>query len=148
VKYNEQLETELQEAWFSFKKHNDSKNVFSAARTPGTLFASIVILYLVSGFLSLVALHSLANVFTILLYTVMILLTIWSYARFTGEYRDAGLYIDYTADFLWDHGVVPTYKLAVSTLVSGSLATMMDPSGTNATNANNDTESVGVESNR
>jgi len=108
--FRDQLDTELLESWDAFQKHNESKNVFSAARTPGTLFASIVVFYVCSSFLSLIGLYSLANLFTILLYTDMILLTIWSYVRFSGEFRDAGLYIDYTADFMWENAVVPVYK--------------------------------------
>ena len=111
--FRAQLDGELQESWEAFQKHNESKNVFSAARTPGTLFASIVAFYLVSSFLSLIGLYSLANLFTILLYTDMILLTIWSYVRFSGEFRDAGLYIDYMADFMWETAVVPGYKALI-----------------------------------
>jgi len=111
--FHDQLDAELQEAWEAFQKHNESKNVFSAARTPGTLFASIIAFYLVSSFLSLIGLYSLANLFTILLYTDMILLTIWSYVRFSGEFRDAGLYIDYMADFMWETAVVPGYKALI-----------------------------------
>jgi len=111
--FRDQLNAELLESWDAFQKHNESKNVFSAARTPGTLFASIVAFYLVSSLLSLIGLYSLANVFTILLYTDMILLTIWSYVRFSGEFRDAGLYIDYTADFMWENAVVPGYKALI-----------------------------------
>jgi len=111
--FRAQLDGELQESWEAFQKHNESKNVFSAARTPGTLFASIVAFYLVSSFLSLIGLYSLANLFTILLYTDMILLAIWSYVRFSGEFRDAGLYIDYMADFMWETAVVPGYKVLI-----------------------------------
>lgn len=34
--FRDQLDAELLESWDSFQKHNESKNVFSAARTPGT----------------------------------------------------------------------------------------------------------------
>jgi len=135
-KYSHQLNEEILELWEHFQKHNESKNVFSAARTPGTLFASIVLLYLTSSFLGLVGAYSLANMFTILLYTDMILLTIWAYVRFSGEYRDAGLYIDYTADFMWDVGVVPTYKWLLRILVSNTLVNAIEPNSTR----NNETD--------
>ena len=33
--FRDQLNAELLESWDAFQKHNESKNVFSAARTPG-----------------------------------------------------------------------------------------------------------------
>jgi len=139
--FRSQLDADLVESWEAYQKHNESKNVFSAARTPGTLFASICFFYFVSSLLSLVGLYSLANVFTILLYTDMILLTIWSYVRFSGDFREAGLYIDYTADFMWENAVVPSYRALIRALLSSSLADVMG--GTNE-NQNNETETVGA----
>lgn len=47
--FDDQLNTELEDAFANFQKHNESKNIFSAARTPAVLFALITICYMLSG---------------------------------------------------------------------------------------------------
>lgn len=100
--FEERLQEELQEAYDSFQKHNESKNIFSAARTPAVLFTMMVVSYLVSGVFGFVGLESLANLVNMVLGVFLILLVSWLYVRYSGEYRELGLHIDQLADTLWE----------------------------------------------
>ena len=60
LRYQQQLEGELDEAYANFTKHNDGKNIFYAARTPATLFAVMLVTYVVSGVTGFVGLSTLA----------------------------------------------------------------------------------------
>ena len=48
-RYLQQLEGEVDEVFVQYIKHNDSKNIFHAARTPATLFVLIFIMYVSAG---------------------------------------------------------------------------------------------------
>lgn len=63
-RYLQQLESEIDELYIQYIKHNDSKNIFHAARTPATLFVVIFITYVlagVTGFIGLDIIASLCN---------------------------------------------------------------------------------------
>ena len=47
--YYDRLELEISELYDTFIKHNESKNIFAAAKTPAVLFSVIVMFYFVSG---------------------------------------------------------------------------------------------------
>ncbi|XP_064603962.1 atlastin-2-like isoform X2 [Liolophura sinensis] len=111
--YEERLQEELQEAYESFQKHNESKNIFSAARTPAVLFTMMVVSYLVSGVFGFVGLESLANLVNMVLGVFLILLVSWLYVRYSGEYRELGLHIDQLADTLWEKAVSPVYMAVI-----------------------------------
>uniref|UniRef100_A0A8B9LG45 Atlastin GTPase 2 n=1 Tax=Astyanax mexicanus TaxID=7994 RepID=A0A8B9LG45_ASTMX len=101
-RYQEQLETELDEVFANFTKHNESKNIFYAARTPATLFAVMFATYIVStitGFIGLSVIAALANL--VMGISLMSLCT-WAYVRYSGEYREVGVAIDLTAEALWE----------------------------------------------
>uniref|UniRef100_A0A8B9L7V5 Atlastin GTPase 2 n=1 Tax=Astyanax mexicanus TaxID=7994 RepID=A0A8B9L7V5_ASTMX len=106
-RYQEQLETELDEVFANFTKHNESKNIFYAARTPATLFAVMFATYIVStitGFIGLSVIAALANL--VMGISLMSLCT-WAYVRYSGEYREVGVAIDLTAEALWEYAHIP-----------------------------------------
>lgn len=101
-RYQEQLESELDEVFANVIKHNESKNIFYAARTPATLFAVMFFTYIVStvtGFIGLSVIASLAN---LVMGVSLLSLCAWAYVRYSGEYRELGVAIDLTAEALWE----------------------------------------------
>lgn len=101
-RYQQQLETELDEVYTNFVKHNESKNIFYAARTPATLFAVMFVTYMVStvtGFIGLSVIAALAN---LAMGVALLSLCAWSYVRYSGEYREVGVAIDLIAEALWE----------------------------------------------
>lgn len=101
-RYQEQLESELDEVYANFIKHNESKNIFYAARTPATLFAVMFVAYIVStvtGFIGLSVIAALAN---LAMGVSLMSLCAWAYVRYSGEYREVGVAIDLTAEALWE----------------------------------------------
>ncbi|XP_074645013.1 atlastin-2-like [Tubulanus polymorphus] len=128
-RYAEKLDVDLDELYENFVKHNDSKNIFSAARTPATLFVIMAVCYIVSGVFGFIGLESLANLFNIILGLSVVLFSVWSYVRYSGDCRGIGIHIDSLADHIWEKVLCPIYmqllqksiqhKLANSALTSG-----------------------------
>ncbi|KAK6466372.1 atlastin-3 [Huso huso] len=101
-RYQEQLERELGELCAGFLKHNQSKNMFAAFRTPAVLFGVMALLYMLSGvagFLGVALVAQLCNCGTGL---VLIGLLTWAYIRYSGQYRELGGAIDSGATILLD----------------------------------------------
>lgn len=101
-RYREQLEGELEEAYVSFVKHNDGKNIFYAARTPATLFAVMFAMYVISGVTGFIGLNSIAGLSNLIMGLALISLCTWAYVKYSGEYRDLGAVIDQVAETLWE----------------------------------------------
>lgn len=80
-KYLEQLQTDLEEQFGNFRAHNESKNIFKAARTPAVFFAIAMVLYILSGVFGLFGLYTFANFCNLLMGAALILLATWSYIR-------------------------------------------------------------------
>lgn len=100
--YEEKLTDEINELFENFIKMNDSKNIFNAARTPAVFLIVIVISYMVSGFLLMLGLDSLASLCNILLGLALLAVVTWAYIRFSGELREIGSQLDMVAEWLWD----------------------------------------------
>lgn len=121
-RYQAQLEKELEEMWQSFCKHNEvqrlpvpavlrglekshlsvvsclqSKNLFSAFRTPAVLFVLVCFLYVLSGVLLFVGLSTLALVCDCTMGVVMMSMLTWAFIRYSGRYRSVGGAIDQAA---------------------------------------------------
>uniref|UniRef100_A0A4W6ETL5 Atlastin 3 n=1 Tax=Lates calcarifer TaxID=8187 RepID=A0A4W6ETL5_LATCA len=96
-RYQTQLEKELEEMWVSFSKHNESKNLFSAFRTPAVLFVLVCLLYVLSGVLLFVGLSTFALVCDCTLGVVMMAMLTWAFIRYSGRYRTVGGAIDQAA---------------------------------------------------
>lgn len=64
-----------------FKLHNESKNIFKAARTPAVLFSLAVIFYLASGVFGLFGIYFLSNVCNLAMGMSFLALGTWAYIR-------------------------------------------------------------------
>lgn len=102
TQYAEKLKADIEELYVNFQKHNESKNIFAAARTPAVLFSFMVVLYVLSGVLGMLGLETLANVLNIVMVLALVALCTWAYARYSGEYRDVGVAIDSIVDMVWE----------------------------------------------
>ncbi|KAK3597413.1 hypothetical protein CHS0354_040147 [Potamilus streckersoni] len=107
--FAEQLEVEVDEQYENFCKHNESKNIFSAARTPAVLFTVMMVAYILAGLLSLVGLESVASLLNFVLFVFLILLCTWLYVHYSGEHRNIAIQIDQIAGHIWNHFLSPVY---------------------------------------
>lgn len=81
-RYREQLDLDLDDAFVNFKAHNESKNIFKAARTPAVFFATAVIMYILSGIFGLVGLYTFANFCNLIMGISLLTLALWAYIRY------------------------------------------------------------------
>lgn len=100
--YADQLQAELEETYGNYTKHNESKNIFAAARTPSVLFALVIVCYVLSGVLGVVGLETFANLVNMCMLVVLGVLATWAYTRYSGEHRQIGSTIDRFAEQLWE----------------------------------------------
>lgn len=101
-RYQERLEAELDEAYASFSKHNDGKNIFYAARTPAALFALMFVMYVVSLVTGFVGIGSVAALCNLVMGAALAALCVWAYVKYSGEFREVGGVIDLVAETLWE----------------------------------------------
>jgi atlastin len=115
--YEEQLVAEVLELYQNYIKHNESKNIFAAARTPAVLFAIMVVCYMVSGLFGVIGLETIANFFNLIMGIALLLLSTWAYVRYSGDYRDVGVQIDSLAELIWEQ-VGPALKQQARSVVT------------------------------
>ncbi|TRZ02040.1 hypothetical protein DNTS_024195 [Danionella cerebrum] len=96
-RYQQQLEVELKEMWENLSKHNESKNVFSAFRTPAVLFVLVCLLYVLSGVLLFIGLETFSFTCDCIVGLAMIAMLTWAFIRYSGQYREVGTAIDQAA---------------------------------------------------
>ncbi|XP_039283438.1 atlastin, partial [Nilaparvata lugens] len=111
--YRIKLEADIEELFTEFKCHNESKNIFKAARTPAVFFAIAVITYILSGVFGLIAMYTLANACNLVMGMALLTLIMWSYVRYSGEMRDVGVSIDEVANLIWENFMKPGYQVFV-----------------------------------
>uniref|UniRef100_A0A023EUV9 Putative guanylate-binding protein n=1 Tax=Aedes albopictus TaxID=7160 RepID=A0A023EUV9_AEDAL len=109
-KYRERLEQDLDESYVTFKAHNESKNIFKAARTPAVYFAIAVVMYIFSGIFGLVGLYTFANFANLIMGIALLTLATWAYIRYSGELSDFGVRLDEIANLLWENIMKPVYQ--------------------------------------
>lgn len=80
-KYLEQLQTDIDEQFSKFIAHNESKNIFKAARTPAVYFAIALVMYVFSGVFGLFGLYTFANFSNLVMGVALLTLTLWAYIR-------------------------------------------------------------------
>uniref|UniRef100_A0A8C7H517 Atlastin GTPase 2 n=1 Tax=Oncorhynchus kisutch TaxID=8019 RepID=A0A8C7H517_ONCKI len=112
-KYQEQLEGELDEAYSNFHKHNEGKNIFYAARTPATLFVVMFATYIVSGLTGFIGMNTIAMLANLVMGVALMMLCMWAYVKYSGEFRDVGTIIDLLAETLWEQVGVFMLKIEV-----------------------------------
>ncbi|KAM9601032.1 atlastin-2 isoform 2-T2 [Trichechus inunguis] len=101
-RYQDQLESEIEETYANLIKHNDGKNIFYAARTPATLFAVMFAMYIISGLTGFIGLNSIAVLCNLVMGLALISLCTWAYVKYSGEFREIGTMIDQVAETLWE----------------------------------------------
>uniref|UniRef100_A0A8C2JYZ5 Atlastin-2-like n=1 Tax=Cyprinus carpio TaxID=7962 RepID=A0A8C2JYZ5_CYPCA len=130
-RYQQQLETELDEVYTNFVKHNESKNIFYAARTPATLFAVMFVTYMVSTVAGFIGLSVIAALVNLVMGVSLLSLCAWAYVRYSGEYREVGVAIDLIAEALWEQVLKPLTEQYMEenvrqTVVNSIRATLTD----------------------
>ncbi|XP_051945857.1 atlastin-2 [Xyrauchen texanus] len=130
-RYQQQLETELDEVYTNFVKNNESKNIFYAARTPATLFAVMFVTYMVSTITGIIGLTAIAALASLVMGVTLLALCAWAYVRYSGEYREVGVAIDLTAEALWEQVLKPLTEQYMEenvrqTVVNSIRATLTD----------------------
>ncbi|XP_052007009.1 atlastin-2-like [Xyrauchen texanus] len=130
-RYQQQLETELDEVYTNFVKNNESKNIFYAARTPATLFVVMFVTYMVSTITGIIGLSAIAALANLVMGVSLLTLCAWAYARYSGEYREVGVAIDLTAEALWEQVLKPLTEQYMEenvrqTVVNSIRATLTD----------------------
>ena len=101
--YEDQLQSEMLEQFENFQKHNESKNIFSAARTPAVLFTVMLAAYIIAGVFSVIGLESVSNLCNFIMICFLVLLCSWFYLQYSGEFRHIALQIDGLANVIWDY---------------------------------------------
>lgn len=79
--YLNQLETDLEEQFTSFKAQNESKNIFKAARTPAVLLTVAICFYILSGIFGLFGMYTFANFSNLVMGIGLLTLSLWAYIR-------------------------------------------------------------------
>ncbi|XP_046476385.1 atlastin isoform X4 [Neodiprion pinetum] len=101
--YMEKLQKDMDDSFQQFKAHNESKNIFKAARTPAVFFAIAVTMYILSGVFGLVGLYTIANICNLVMGIGLLTLVLWAYIRYSGELRELGTQIDELASAIWEN---------------------------------------------
>ncbi|KAF7651532.1 hypothetical protein LDENG_00109080 [Lucifuga dentata] len=109
-RYQQQLESELEEMWLSYSKHNESKNLFSAFRTPAVLFVLVCFLYVLSSVLFFIGLSTFALVCDCVMGLVMMAMLTWAFIRYSGRYQSVGGTIDQAAGVVLEQATVALNK--------------------------------------
>ncbi|KAK0081872.1 hypothetical protein PV325_011437 [Microctonus aethiopoides] len=120
--YMDKLIKDMEESFTQFKAHNESKNIFKAARTPAVFFAIAVTMYICSGVFGLLGLYTLANFCNLVMGIGLLTLVLWAYIRYSGELREIGSQIDDLASAIWENFMKPVYQQFVDKSVSVAVA--------------------------
>ena len=111
LNYRKKLEQEVDEAFENFKGQNENKNIFKAANTPITLIAIAMICYVFSQIFGLFGgiMYPFANVLNLILMITFIMLGIWSYCKYTGNFSEIGASIDQVTIVVYDSALQPAF---------------------------------------
>eukprot|EP00118_Oscarella_pearsei_P025438 m.308180 g.308180 ORF g.308180 m.308180 type:complete len:523 (+) comp43516_c0_seq1:72-1640(+) len=112
--YLRKLEAQIEEAYGSYIKHNNGKNIFNAFRTPTVMIVLVIVTWLLRYIFSFFGPQLVYNFFGWAMFLSMIILIIWTIARTTGKLRDAARVIDWTADLIWDQVFAEAYARTAS----------------------------------
>lgn len=81
-KYREQLDSDIDETFNNYRAHNESKNIFKAARTPAVYFAIVIVMYICSEIFALISLYTFANFCNLCMGIALLTLALWAYIRY------------------------------------------------------------------
>lgn len=68
--------------YLNYKRNNEGKNIFAAAKTPATLFTLVLILYFASAILGLIGMVTVAHLCNLIMGVVLLTLCLWTYIRY------------------------------------------------------------------
>ncbi|XP_076667296.1 atlastin GTPase isoform X3 [Andrena cerasifolii] len=122
--YMDKLVKDMEEAFVQFKAHNESKNIFKAARTPAVFFVIAAIMYFSSGLFGIIGLYPLANICNFVVGLCIVTLILWTYVRYSGNFRSCGAVLDEVANVLWDNVWKTVYTWTVFILTALLLLTL------------------------
>jgi atlastin len=106
-RYAAELEKKIDNSYESFVKRNESKHILNAYRTPGVLGAVMVLSYLISSILDMIGVESLSQTAIFGLYVPLLMLLLWMYIRYSGEWRELGQMIDNITTAIWEQVLWP-----------------------------------------
>lgn len=101
--FEEKLKSQILESYENFVKRNESKHVLNAYRTPAVMITIMAVSYLVSSILDILGIESLSQTAFFGLYIPLLLVAVWGYVRFTGQFREAGQAIDNITSVVWEN---------------------------------------------
>ena len=102
AKYQAELEARIDESYESYVKRNESKHILNAYRTPCVLGAVMVLSYLISSILDTLGVESLSQTAILGLYVPLLMLSLWLYINYSGEWREMGRMIDNITTTIWE----------------------------------------------
>ncbi|PFX12402.1 Atlastin-1 [Stylophora pistillata] len=120
--YAKRLKKEIGEAFENFVKLNDGKNIFNAARTPAVFFTLVVLEYFLSSVFGSIALVAFVRMCNLVIWSGLLAIVVWSYIRFSGEFREYGAKLDHVAEVIWDEAFMPAYNAAFQRGVQAVMA--------------------------
>lgn len=101
-RYCADLEKRIEDSYESFVKRNESKHILNAYRTPAVLGTVMVLSYLISTLLDTFGVESLSQTAIFGLYVPLLLLMLWMYVRYSGQWRELGQMIDNVTTTVWE----------------------------------------------
>ena len=101
-RYRSDLEKKIEDSYDSFVKRNESKHILNAYRTPAVLGMVMVLSYLISSILDVFGVESLSQMAIFGLYVPLLMLLVWVYIRYSGNWREVGQMIDNVTTTLWE----------------------------------------------
>ena len=114
-RYEKKLEEQIKEAYELFVKRNESKHILNAYRTPVVLTLLIVLSYIVSSILDFLGVESLSKTAVWGLYVPLLLVAVWMYVRYSGNFREVGEMIDNVTTAVWENVSAPIVPWASAT---------------------------------
>lgn len=126
--YAERLKKEIGEAFENFVKLNDGKNIFNAARTPAVFFTLVVLGYFLSSVFGSIGLVAFVRMCNLVIWSGLLAIVVWSYIRFSGEFREYGAKLDHVAEVIWDEAFMPAYNAAFQRGVQAVIASQTQSS--------------------
>ena len=101
--FEERLQKEMMEAYESFLKRNESKHIMNAYRTPAVLVTVMAVSYFISSILDMMGIEFLSQSAIFGLYIPLLCVLLWSYVRYSGNFREVGQAIDNVTAVVWEN---------------------------------------------
>lgn len=100
--YLERFLKEIDEFFENFVKFNDGKNIFNVVWILVVFFMLVVLGYFFFSVFGLVGLVVFVCMCNLVIWFGLLVIVIWVYIWFSGEFREYGVKLDYVVEFIWD----------------------------------------------